>query len=67
MAKRLKSSAPTWKRRKRKQNRLKVKVYLIGPFCFASQDAIVCMTRFRIDSRTIKRGEFMVDAVIKCH
>ena len=28
----------TWKRRKRKTKRLKAKVYLIGAFCFGTQD-----------------------------
>ena len=27
-----------WKRRKRKTKRLKAKVYLIGDFCFGTQD-----------------------------
>ena len=38
-----------------KQNGLKAKVYELGPFCFAGQDAIECMIGFRIDNRTIKR------------
>ena len=40
-----------------KQNRLKAKVYLIGPFCFANRDAIKCMIGFRIDSCTTQRGK----------
>jgi hypothetical protein len=43
------------KEEREKQNRLKAKVYLIGPFCFAGQAAIECVTEFRIDNRTIKR------------
>jgi len=38
-----------------KQNGLKAKVFLIGPFCFATEDT-EGVTGFRIDNRTIKRG-----------
>ena len=43
-------------KKKEKQNGLKAKVYLIGPFYFATQDTIEGVSVFRIDSRTIKRG-----------
>ena len=45
------------KEEREKQNGLKAKVYLIGPFCFADQDTIESVIGFRIDSRTIKRGQ----------
>ena len=40
--------------------------YQIG-FCFGTQDTIKGVSVFRIDSHTMKRGEIIVDAVIKCH
>ena len=43
-------------KKKEKQNGLKAKVYLIGPFCFANRDAIKCVIGFMIDSHTMKRG-----------
>jgi hypothetical protein len=43
------------KKEREKQNRLKAKVYLKGPFCFATQDIIEGVSRFRIDNCTIKR------------
>jgi hypothetical protein len=46
----------SWNRRKRKQNGLKAKVYLIGPFCFGDQDTIESVITLRIDGRTIKKG-----------
>ena len=52
------------KEERKKQNGLKTKVYLIGPFCFATQDTIEGVSGVRIDSRTIKRGDLMVNAVI---
>ena len=44
-----------WKRRE-KQNGLKAKVYVIGPFCFGDQDTIENVITFRIDGHTTKRG-----------
>jgi hypothetical protein len=46
----------TWKRRKKKQNGFKAKLYLIEPFCFATQDTIKGVDGFRINKRTIKRS-----------
>ena len=46
------------KEEREKQNGLKTKVYLIGSFCFAGQDAIEFMIGFKIDNRTIKREIF---------
>ena len=46
-----------FEKKKEKQNGLKAKVYLIGPFCFGDQDNIENVITFRIDSRTMKRGE----------
>ena len=43
------------KEEREKQNRLKVKVYLKGPYCFVTQDIIEGVSGFRIDNRTIKR------------
>ena len=43
------------KEEREKQNGLKAKVYLIGPFYFATQDTIEGVSGFRIDNRTIKR------------
>jgi hypothetical protein len=34
---------------------------------FDTQDIIEGVSIFRIDSRTMKRGEIIVDAVVKCH
>ena len=45
------------KEEREKQNGLKAKVYLIGPFCFADQDTIESVIGFRIDSRTMKKGK----------
>jgi len=42
------------KEEREKQNGFKAKVYLIGTFCFASQDTIKSLTGFRLDSRTMK-------------
>ena len=44
------------KEKREKQNGLKAKVYLIGPFCFANRDAIKCVIGFMIDSHTMMRG-----------
>jgi hypothetical protein len=52
------------KEEREKQNRLRAKVYLIGPFCFATQDIIEGVSGFRIDSRTIKRGNLDANTVI---
>ena len=52
------------KEERKKQNGLKAKVYLIGPFCFATQDILVGVGGFRIDSLTIKRGNLDVNVVI---
>ena len=43
------------KEEREKQNGLKTKVYLIEPFCFATQDTIEGVSGFMIDNRTIKR------------
>ena len=43
------------KEKREKQNGLKAKVYGRA-FYFAGQDAIECMIEFRINNRTIKRG-----------
>ena len=43
------------KEEREKQNGLKAKVYLIGPFYFATQDTIEGVSGFRIDNHTIKR------------
>jgi hypothetical protein len=43
------------KEEREKQNGLKTKVYLKGPFCFATQDTIKDVSGFRIDNHTIKR------------
>ena len=45
------------KEKREKQNGLKAKVYLIGPFCYASQDTIESVIGFKIDSHTMKRGK----------
>jgi hypothetical protein len=34
---------------------------------FGTQDTIEGVSVFRIDSHTMKRGEIIVDAVVKCH
>ena len=49
-----------WKRRKRKTKWAQGKGITIGPFWFGDQDTIDSMITFRIDSRTIKRGDLMV-------
>ena len=51
------SSAPTWKRRKRKTKTKcwSRQMYQIG-FYFSDQDTIESVIMFRINSRTIKRG-----------
>jgi hypothetical protein len=43
------------KEEREKQNGLKAKLYLIEPFCFATQDTIKGVNGFRIDNCTIKR------------
>ena len=53
------------KEEREKQNGLKAKVYLIGPFCFGDQDTIESVIIFRLDDHTIKRGKMYVIAVIK--
>jgi hypothetical protein len=45
-------------KKREKQNELKAKVYLIRLFCFATQDTIESVSRFRIDKCTIKRRKF---------
>jgi hypothetical protein len=45
------------KKKEKKQNGLKAKVYLIGPFCVWWSRHLVSVTTFRIDICTIKRGE----------
>ena len=44
------------KEEREKQNGLKAKVYVIGPFCFGDQDTIENVITFRIDGHTTKRG-----------
>ena len=56
----IKSSNIKSKKEKNKMQGLKTKVYSKA-FCFAGQDAIECVIRFRIDNCTIKRG------VLKLH
>ena len=41
-------------------------MYQIG-VCFGTQDTIEGVSVFRIDSRTMKMGEIIVDAVVKFH
>ena len=48
------------KEEREKQNRLKAKVYLIGPFYFGDQDTIESVITFRIDGHTIKRRALIV-------
>ena len=56
-----------WKRRKRKTKRLMTMVYLIGAFFWHSKHQ-VGVSAFRIDSRTIKRGETHREMRLsKCH
>jgi len=57
-----------WKRRKRKTKWAQGKGITIGPFWFGDQDTIESMITFRIDSRTIKRGETCIEMRLsKCH
>jgi hypothetical protein len=49
--------------KKKKQNRLKAKVYLLDLFCFTKQDTIEGVFGFRIDNCTIKR-ESLIALVI---
>jgi hypothetical protein len=44
------------KEEREKQNGLKAKIYLLGLFYFAGQDAIECVIEFRIDNHVINRG-----------
>ena len=43
-----------FEKKKEKQNGLKTKVFLKGPFCFATQDTIESVSGFRIDNYTVK-------------
>ena len=47
------------KKERKKQKGLKAKVISIGPFCFGDQDTIERVITFRIDGRTIKRGDLI--------
>jgi hypothetical protein len=42
------------KEEREKQNMFKAKIYLKGPFCFATQDTIEGVSGFMIDNRTVK-------------
>ena len=50
------SSSGLGKEEREKQNGLKAKVYVIGPFCFGDQDTTEIVITFRIDDHTINRG-----------
>ena len=44
-------------KKKEKNKKLKAKVKLLGAFWFSDRDSLESVITFRIDSRTIKRGE----------
>ena len=56
MAKRWIKCSTFGKEEREKQNGLKANVYLKGPFCFTTQDTTEGVSGFRIDNRTIERG-----------
>jgi hypothetical protein len=43
---------------------MKIKARVLIGFCFAIQDTIEGVSEFRIDSRTIKRGDLEANVVI---
>jgi MFS superfamily sulfate permease-like transporter len=55
------------RKEKEKQKQVLVIAKVSNMFCFGDQDTIESVIMFRIDSRTTKRKEIIVDAVVKCH
>ena len=52
--------------REKQKSRRSRQRYQIG-FCFGDQDTIESVVTFRIDSRTIKRGNLWLNGFIECH
>jgi hypothetical protein len=55
------------KKKEENKNQVLIKANVSNMFCFVTQDTIESVSVFRVDSRTLKRGETIVDAVVKCH